>query len=198
MLAGPTELGIIADSTANPRYIALDLISQSEHSSDTFCFLITNSEKLAKLVDKIITDLSNKVKRNDFVKKSLKENGFIAICKNNSDMIKLANELAPEHLQIMVKNPNDTASKITSSGLILLGNDTPSSASDYLLGSNHILPTNGFGKTRGSLSVLDFVKINTQISSSKSALSKISKHLEVFTEAEGLPNHYEAVQGRLV
>ena len=197
MLAGPTELGIIADATANPRYIALDLISQSEHSSDTFCYLITNSEKLAKSVDKIITDLSNKIKRSDFVKTSLKENGFIAICKNNSDMIKLVNELAPEHLQIMTKNPTIFASKITSSGLVLLGNDTPSSASDYLLGSNHILPTNGFGKIRGSLSVLDFIKINTQISTSKSVLSKISKYMEIFTEAEGLPNHYEAVRGRI-
>ena len=197
MLAGPTELGIIADATANPRYIALDLISQSEHSNDTFCYLITNSEKLAKSVDKIITELSNKIKRNNFVKTSLKENGFIAICKNNSDMIKLANELAPEHLQIMTKNPSIFASKITSSGLVLLGNDTPSSASDYLLGSNHILPTNGFGKTRGSLSVLDFIKIDTQISTSKSVLSKISKYMEIFTEAEGLPNHYEAVRGRI-
>lgn len=197
MLAGPTELGIIADATANPKYIALDLISQSEHSKDTLCYLITNSEKLAKSVDKIITDMVNKIKRSDFVKTSLKENGFIAICKNNSDMIKLANELAPEHLQIMTKNPNSFASKITSSGLVLLGHDTPSSASDYLLGSNHILPTNGFGKTRGSLSVLDFIKINTQVSASKSVLSKISKHLEVFTEAEGLPNHYEAVRGRI-
>ncbi|PIW34502.1 MAG: histidinol dehydrogenase, partial [Nitrosopumilales archaeon CG15_BIG_FIL_POST_REV_8_21_14_020_33_23] len=86
MLAGPTELGIIADATANPKYVALDLISQSEHSKDTFCYLITNSEKFAKSVDKIITDMVNKIKRSDFVKTSLKENGFIAICKNNSDM----------------------------------------------------------------------------------------------------------------
>jgi len=197
MLAGPTELGIIADATANPLYVALDLISQSEHSNDTFCYLITNSEKLAKSVDKIISDLSNKIKRNNFVKTSLKENGFIAICKNNSNMIKLANELAPEHLQIITKNPKIFASKITSSGLILLGNDTPSSASDYLLGSNHILPTNGFGKIRGSLSVLDFIKINTQISTTKSSLSKISKYMQAFTEAEQLPNHYEAVRGRI-
>ncbi|EGG41156.1 histidinol dehydrogenase [Candidatus Nitrosarchaeum limnium SFB1] len=197
MLAGPTELGIIADETANPNYVALDLISQSEHSNDTFCYLITNSEKLAKSVDKIIHDLIDKIKRNNFVKTSLKKNGFLAICKNYSDMIKLANELAPEHLQIMTKNPNSFASKITSSGLTLLGNNTPSSASDYLLGSNHILPTNGFGKVRGSLSVLDFMKINTQISASKISLSKISKHMQIFTESEGLPNHYEAVRGRI-
>jgi histidinol dehydrogenase len=197
MLAGPTELGIIADASANPRYVALDLISQSEHSTDTFCYLITDSKKLAKSVDKIIIELSNKIKRKNIVKTSLKQNGFIAICKDKSDMIKLANELAPEHLQIMTKDPHTFASKITSSGLILLGNDTPSSASDYLLGSNHILPTNGFGKTRGSLSVFDFIKINTQISASKSVLSKISKYMEIFTNAEGLPNHYEALRGRI-
>ena len=97
----------------------------------------------------------------------------------------------------MTKNPESISSKITSSGLILIGNDTPSPASDYILGSNHILPTNGFGKIRGSLSVLDFIKVNTQIKSSKKSLSKISKHLEVLTKAEGRSNHYEAVRGRL-
>ena len=197
MLAGPTELGIVADNSANPHFVALDLISQSEHSKDTFCFLITNSEKLAKSVDQKITDLIQKIKRSDFVKSSLKQNGFIAICQNRSDMIKLANEIAPEHLQIMTKNPQSLASKITSSGLILIGNETPSSASDYILGSNHILPTNGFGKTRGSLSVLDFIKIDTQVTANRASLSKISKYLDVFTRAEGLPNHFEAVRSRL-
>ncbi len=197
MLAGPTELGIVADNSANPEYVALDLISQSEHSRDTFCFLITTSEKLAKSVNQIIEDSIKKIKRSDLVKSSLKHNGFIAICQNRSDMIKLANEIAPEHLQIMTKNPQSIASKITSSGLILIGNETPSSASDYILGSNHILPTNGFGKTRGSLSVLDFIKIDTQVTATRASLYKISKYLDVFTKAEGLPNHYEAVRGRL-
>jgi len=197
MLAGPTELGIIADNSANPTYIALDLISQSEHSSDTFCYLITNSEKLAKSVNQTIQDLIKKIKRSDLVKRSLKQNGFIAICKNRSDLIKLANELAPEHLQIMTKNPQIFASKITTPGLTLLGDETPSSASDYILGSNHILPTNGFGKSRGSLSVLDFIKINTQVTATRASLSKISKYLDVFTKAEGLPNHFEAVRCRL-
>ncbi|MDH3610791.1 MAG: histidinol dehydrogenase [Nitrosopumilus sp.] len=197
MLAGPTELGIVADNSANSKYIALDLISQAEHSRDTFCFLITNSEKLAKSVNQNVANLIKKIKRADIVKKSLKQNGFIAICKNRSDMIKIANDLAPEHLQIMTKNPQNLASKITSSGLILIGNETPSSASDYILGSNHILPTNGFGKTRGSLSVLDFIKIDTQVHANRASLSKISKYLDVFTKAEGLPNHFEAVRGRL-
>lgn len=197
MLAGPTELGIIADNSADPKFIALDLISQAEHSSDTFCYLITTSEVLAKSVNKIIAELLPKIQRNNFVKSSLKNNGFIAICKNKTDMITLANNLAPEHLQIMTKNPESLSSRLTTSGLILLGNYTPSSASDYVLGSNHILPTNGFGKIRGPLSVLDFVKINTQITTSKSSLSKISKYLDVLANAEGLPNHYESVRGRL-
>ena len=197
MLAGPTELGIIADNSSNPKFVALDLISQAEHSSDTFCYLITTSEKLAKSVSNIISELIPKIQRTNLVKSSLKNNGFIAICQTKTDMIKLANTMAPEHLQIMTKNPEFFSSKITTSGLVLLGNDVPSSASDYILGSNHILPTNGFGKIRGSLSVLDFIKVNTQISCSKSSLSKISKYLKVLTKAEGLPNHYEAVQGRL-
>jgi len=197
MLAGPTELGIVADYSANPKFIALDLISQAEHSNDTFCYLITTSEKLAKSVSNIISELITKIQRKNFVKSSLKNNGFIAICQTKSDMIKLANTLAPEHLQIMVKNAESFSSKITTPGLILLGNDTPSSASDYILGSNHILPTNGFGKIRGSLSVLDFIKINTQVTCSKSSLSKISKYLDILTQDEGLPNHFEAVRGRL-
>ena len=197
MLAGPTELGIIADNSTNPKFVALDLISQAEHSSDTFCYLITTSEKLAKSVSKIISELLSKIQRGNIVKSSLKNNGFIAICRTKSDMIKLANTLAPEHLEIMAKNPDSLSSKITTPGLILLGNNTPSSASDYVLGSNHILPTNGFGKIRGSLSVLDFIKVSTQVTCSKLSLSKISKYLEVLTNAEGLPNHYEAVRGRL-
>ena len=197
MLAGPTELGIIADNSANPEFLALDLISQAEHSSDTFCYLITNSEKIAKLVNQKISKLLLTIQRKELVKSSLSKNGFIAVCKNNSDMVNLVNSLAPEHLQIMTKNPKSISSKITTSGLVLLGNYSPSSASDYILGSNHILPTNGFGRNRGSLSVMDFIKINTEVTASKSSLSKISKHLDTLTTAEGLPNHYEAVRGRL-
>lgn len=197
MLAGPTELGIIADSYANPKYVALDLISQSEHSKDTFCYLITNSAKLAKDVNQNLKEIIPKIKRNDYVKTSLKQNGFIAVCKTKQDMIKIANDLAPEHLQIMTRDAEKISSKIVSPGLILIGNDSPSSASDYMLGSNHILPTNGFGKTRGSLSVLDFVKVCTYVKTSKASLRKISKDIDVFTDAEGLSNHYEAVRGRL-
>ena len=126
MLAGPTELGIIADNSANPKYVALDLISQAEHSNDTFCYLITNSEKLAKSVNKIISESVSKIRRKNFVEYSLKNNGFIGICQTKSDMIKLANAMAPEHLQVMTKNPESFSTKITTPGLILLGDDTPS------------------------------------------------------------------------
>ena len=197
MLAGPTELGIVADSSANPKFIALDLISQAEHSADTFCYLITNSEKLANSVNEIISELISSIQRENLVQPSLMKNSFIAICKTRSEMIKLANNLAPEHLQIMTKNAESISSKINSPGLVLVGDYSPSSASDYMFGSNHILPTNGFGKTRGSLSVLDFIKINTKVTSSKKSLSEISKNLKTLTDAEGLPNHYGAVEGRL-
>ena len=197
MLAGPTELGIIVDNSANPTYAALDLISQAEHSNDTFCYVITTSEKIAKQINSILDKIISQIDRKDIVKSSLSKNGFIAICKNNADLISLANQMAPEHLQIMTRNSEKLASKITSPGLILTGNDSPSSASDYILGSNHILPTNGFGKVRGSLSVLDFMKLNTQVRTSKDGLKKISKSMEVLTNSEGLSNHFEAVRGRL-
>ena len=197
MLAGPTELGILADDSAEANLVAIDLISQSEHSSDTFCFLITTSLNLAKKVAAIISEKSKTITRSKIIRESLEKNGFIAICKSQSDMVQLANILAPEHLQIITKNSSDTAKKITSAGLVLVGQDTPSAASDYILGSNHILPTNGFGKTRGSLSVLDFIKISTTVTSSKQSLRKIAKHMKILTDSEGLPNHYESVRSRI-
>lgn len=197
MIAGPTELGIIVDSTANPDLVASDLISQAEHSEDTFCFVLTTSKQIAQSIKKSIQRKIQNSKRNDIVKKSLQKNGFIAVCKSEKEIIELANKLAPEHLQIITKNQKETASKITSAGLVLIGENTPSSASDYLLGSNHILPTNGFGKVRGSLSVLDYMKLATEVESSKLALDKISKYMNALCNSEGLPNHYEAVRIRL-
>ena len=197
MMAGPTELAIIADSSAYPKLVALDIISQAEHSGDTMCCLITNSSKLQ---DEVLRSLEQKVRtirRSEIVKESLEKNGFMVMCKTEQQMIESANKLAPEHLEIMTKNPQKTARKITSAGLILVGKNTPSAASDYLLGSNHILPTNGFGRTRGSLGVLDYMKLETRIESSKDTLQGISKYMKALTYAEGLPNHYEAVRRRL-
>ena len=197
MIAGPTELAIIADSSADPKLVALDIISQAEHSGDTLCCLITNSSKLQ---DEVLRSLEQKIRtirRSGIVKESLEKKGFTVMCKTEQQMIESANKLAPEHLEIMTKNPQKTARKITSAGLVLVGKNTPSSASDYLLGSNHILPTNGFGRTRGSLGVLDYMKLETRIESSKGTLQRISTYMKALTDAEGLPNHYEAVRRRL-
>lgn len=198
MVAGPTELAILADLTADAELVALDLISQAEHSPDTMCCLITNSSKLKDLVLELLQKKIKTIKRSPIVKESLQKNGFIVMCNTEQQMVDFANRLAPEHLEIITKNPQQVAKKIKSAGLILVGKNTPSSASDYLLGSNHILPTNRFGRTRGSLSVLDYMKVQTQVESSELALKKISKYMQALTDAEGLPNHYEAVRGRLL
>jgi len=197
MIAGPTELGIIADSTADPKLVALDLISQAEHSNDTMCFVITTSKTVAENIQKSLRKLIPDIERRTIVNQSISKNGFIALCKTKKEVIELANKIAPEHMQLMVKNAKTLSKSITGPGLVLIGNNTPSSASDYLLGTNHILPTNGFGRTRGGLSVLDFLKLQTVVETKKSTLSKISDKLNTLTDAEGLPNHYKAVQGRL-
>jgi len=197
MVAGPTELGIIADASSNPELVALDLISQAEHSKDTMCFVITQSKTTAKQIQKSVEKLIPSTERSSIIKKSISKNGFIAVCNNQNEMIELANKIAPEHMELMVKNAKSLSKKITGAGLLLIGKNTPSAASDYLLGTNHILPTNGFGRTRGGLSVLDFMKIQTVVESKKSTLRKISKSLKALTDAEDLPNHYKAVKRRL-
>ena len=197
MIAGPTELGIIADASSDPELIALDLISQAEHSRDTMCFVITQSKTMAKQIQKSIEKLIPGTERSSIIKESISKNGFIAVCKNENEMIELANKFAPEHIELMVKNAKTLSKKITGAGLVLIGKNTPSAVSDYLLGTNHILPTNGFGRTRGGLSVLDFLKLQTVVESKKSALRNISKSLKALTDAEDLPNHYKAVKRRL-
>ena len=197
MVAGPTELGIIADASSDPDLVALDLISQAEHSKDTMCFVITQSKIMAKQIQKSIEKLIPGTERSSIIKESISKNGFIAVCKNQNEVIELANKIAPEHMELMVKNARSFSKKITGAGLLLIGKNTPSAASDYLLGTNHILPTNGFGRTRGGLSVLDFSKLQTIVESKKSTLRKISKSLKALTDAEDLPNHYKAVKRRL-
>ena len=197
MVAGPTELGIIADASSDPELVALDLISQAEHSKDTMCFVITQSKTMAKQIQKSIEKLIPGTERSSIIKASISKNGFIAVCKNQNEVIELSNKIAPEHLELMVKNAKSLSRKITGSGLLLIGKNTPSAASDYLLGTNHILPTNGFGRTRGGLSVLDFLKLQTVVESKKSRLRNISDSLKALTDAEDLPNHYNAVKRRL-
>ena len=197
MNAGPTELGIIADDSASYDLIISDLFSQAEHSEDSFCFIITTSTKFAKKLNQQLKIKIQNVKRRKIIQKSLNKNGFIAICKTESDVINLANKLAPEHLEIITKTPQRLADKIKTAGLILIGKNTPSAASDYLFGSNHILPTSGFGKVRGSLSVMDFLKLRTEVESSQKSLRKISKFMKALSESEGLSNHFESVRKRL-
>ena len=205
MVAGPTELGIIADASSDPELVALDLISQAEHSKDTKCFVITQSKTVAKQIQKSLEKLIPTTERRSIIKESISKNGFIAVCKNQNQMIELANKIAPEHLELMVKNSDipDTpiqrslTEKITGAGLLLTGKNSPSAASDYLLGTNHILPTNGFGRTRGGLSILDFLKLQTLVLSDKGALNAILDPLKALTDAEDLPNHYKAVKRRL-
>ena len=197
MVAGPTELGIMADASSDPELVALDLISQAEHSKDTMCFVITQSKTMAKQIQKSIEKLIPGTKRSSIIKESISKNGFIAICKNENEVIELANKIAPEHLELMVGNAKSLSKKITGAGLLLIGKNTPSAASDYILGTNHILPTNGFGRTRGGLSVLDFLKLQTVVESKKSTSKNMSDSLKALTDAEGLPNHYKAVKRRL-
>ncbi len=197
MLAGPTELLILADESADPRNIALDIISQAEHSVDTFCGLVTCSKKLAEDVATELSKTIGGIDRGDIVSKSLEQNGFIALCKNYNDAIKFTNELAPEHLQVITKDARRLSSKIESAGVILVGGYTPSAASDYFLGSNHVLPTLAFARSRASLSCLDFVKLVSIVESSKADLTKIVSMIRLMSEAEELPNHYKAVKARL-
>ena len=196
MVAGPTELLIYADATADPRLIAIDLISQAEHSTDTICGLVTASEKLAAQTQAQVQSMAEKVTRSDIVKSSLQDNGFVAVCKNEGACVEFVNEFAPEHLEIMSKNADAVAKKIDSAGLVLVGRYAPSSASDYSLGSNHVLPTLGFGKSRASLSVLDFVKLVNKVKVTKAGLAKVNRSVKEMASAEGLLNHYEAVRAR--
>jgi len=199
MIAGPTELLIYANEKTNPRLIVLDLISQAEHSEDTICGVVTKSnsiaEKIVKEINKVIS--FDNIPRKEIVVKSLDKNGFIAICDDNKKVIEFINEFAPEHLELLANDELEIVKEINNAGLILIGNNTPSSVSDYCLGSNHVLPTNKFAKSRSSLSVLDFIKIVNTVEINYQTLEQISPILKEITSMEGLSNHYEAVKGRI-
>jgi histidinol dehydrogenase len=196
MVAGPTELLIYADASADARLVAADLISQAEHSPDTVCGLVTASQKLAASVQAEVDKMLPQIARSDIVAKSLGENGFAAVCADEKACIEFADEFAPEHLEVICKRADTVAKKFRSAGLVLVGPDSPSSASDYALGSNHVLPTLGFAKSRASLSVLDFVKLVNRVKVSKAGLARVEKAVKEMATAEGLPNHYEAVKAR--
>ena len=197
MTAGPTELGIAADSSASPRHIALDMASQAEHSADASCFLATSSARLASQVDNALIELAVAATRSGIMQASLAKNAFIAVCRSRRDAVRLVELLAPEHAQIMTRNAARDAAAVRSAGLVLLG-DTPSAASDYMLGSNHILPTRRGGRVRGPLSVLDFVKMRATARASRRELGRIMPHVAALAGAEGLDGHADAVSRRLL
>jgi histidinol dehydrogenase len=189
---------VYADSGADARLISSDLVSQAEHSPDTICGLVTSSQSLADAVQEHVSAIVDKIERSEIVKASLEKNGFIALCKREADCVEFSNEFAPEHIEVITRNAEAAAKKIKTAGLVLIGSMTPSSASDYCLGSNHVLPTLGFGKSRASLSVLDFVKVVNKVKVTKAGLAKVAGQIREIATAEGLPNHYEAVRARMM
>ncbi len=197
MPAGPSEILVLADESANPKLVAADMISQAEHGADSVAGLITPSRKLAEEVLQSIDEQSALAERKEIVEKALSTYGFIITCKNDTDeMAALANAFAPEHLEIMTNASKEIADKITSAGLILMGPYSPVALSDYGSGTNHVLPTGGFGSAFSGLSALDFMKRISIVESSKEGLEKLRNHVKVLTEAENLPNHYKAVEAR--
>jgi histidinol dehydrogenase len=194
--AGPSEVLIFADDSANPKFAALDMISQVEHGMDGISILVTPSGELAKKVAKCIEKKLFQVPRGEIIADILSKNGLIYVCDSLRAGISFVNEFAPEHLQIMVEKPMEIAARITSAGVILIGSYSPVSASDYCLGVNHVLPTGGFGRVFSGLSVFDFVRRMNIVECSKKGLESISDTIGIFAEAEGLLNHKLAVEGR--
>ena len=197
MPAGPTEILIIADETASPRLVALDMISQAEHGADSVAGLITTSKELAENVLIELKKIIASAKRSDIIVKALSNYGFIVICETLDEMIELANIFASEHLEIITRKPIEVANKIESAGLILIDAYTPVSLTDYCSGTNHVLPTSGFSQTFSGLSVLDFVKRIGIVECSREGLLRLENNVKILTEAENLPNHYAAIEGRL-
>ncbi|MGB9842203.1 MAG: histidinol dehydrogenase, partial [Candidatus Bathyarchaeales archaeon] len=158
MPAGPSEVLVIADETADPKLIALDMISQAEHGTDSVAGLITPSEKLAEEVQRWLEKTVAVAERREIIEAALERYGFIIICRDLAEAAELANAFAPEHLEIMTRDSEKIAEKITSAGLILVGAYSPVALSDYASGTNHVLPTGGFGSAFSGLSALDFVR----------------------------------------
>ena len=196
MPAGPSEILVLADETANPRIVALDMISQAEHGVDSVSGLVTTSKELAKNVIKELRAMTSSLHRGDIITDALSRHGFIIICETMSEMIEFVNTFAPEHLEVITRKPAEVAEKIVSAGLVLIGPYAPVSASDYCIGTNHVLPTSGFGHILSGLSVLDFVKRVNFVKCSKEGLLRLRNSIRVLAEAENLPSHFRAVEGR--
>ena len=195
-IAGPSEILVIADETANPRFVAADLLSQAEHDELASAILVTTSEELAKKVsgetDKFIKELS----RGEIIQKSLDNYGYILVTDTMDEAIETANEIASEHLEIQTKNPFDVMTKIRNAGAIFIGEYASEPLGDYFAGPNHVLPTNGTAKFFSPLSVDDFIKKSSIISYSEYALRAIHEDIEAFATAEHLTAHANSIKVR--
>ena len=195
--AGPTEILIIADESANPAFVAADLISQAEHDENAASVLLTNSQSL---IDEVLAELGrqgSKTANRDRVASALGGNQSALVLVESIDLaIEIANEYATEHLEIQTADPVAVSKRITNAGAIFLGNHTPVSLGDYLAGSNHVLPTGEQAKFASGLSVMSFLRSQQVVNYNEEALKEVASKLEVFAEAEGLPAHSEAVQIR--
>lgn len=196
MPAGPSEIFIIADETAKPSYIAADLLADGEHGEDSACVLITTSEKVAKETKKQIERQLNELATADRAREAIKRYGLIALVKNMDEAIDFTNEYAPEHLEIMTKNPDSLVEKINNAGSVFLGDYTTKSSGDYANGANHVLPTGGMAKMYPPLGVDCYGKWMQVQKCSKEGLSKIRKTIETVAETEQLPAHKNATSIR--
>lgn len=195
-VAGPSEIMVIADESANPRYIAADLLSQAEHDELASAILVTTSKELANKVSEWVDIFANKLNRKDIIKKSLENYGYILVADTMEDVIDVANEIASEHLEILTSNPFDTMTRIKNAGAIFLGEYSSEPLGDYFAGPNHVLPTNGTAKFFSPLSVDDFIKKSSIISYSREALAPLSDDIRKFAKAEGLTAHANSIRVR--
>ena len=195
-IAGPSEILVIADETANPRYVAADLLSQAEHDELASAILVTTSETLAKEVSQQVEIFVEELRRTEIMRKSLDNYGYILVADTMDDVIDIANEIASEHLEIMTKNPYDVMMKVRNAGAIFIGEYSSEPLGDYFAGPNHVLPTNGTAKFFSALSVDDFIKKSSIIAYSKEALQAIHEDIEHFAEAEKLTAHANSIKVR--
>ena len=195
-VAGPSEILVIADETANPRYVAADLLSQAEHDEMASAILITTSNELAQKVSDEIDGFLKELSRSEIISKSLDNYGYILLVDNIDDAVDAANEIASEHLEIVTKDPFNTMTKIKNAGAIFLGEYSSEPLGDYFAGPNHVLPTNGTAKFFSALSVDDFIKKSSIISYSRNALEKIHNDIETFATAEHLTAHANSIKVR--
>lgn len=196
MPAGPTELLIVADNSANPTEIALDLIAQAEHGTDSLCGLITTSAELAKNVINELSRLINSVERKEIVDKALNEHGFIIITEDKMLLQEFVNRFAPEHLEVIMKDYDEIIKGINNAGVIIIG--TSSVITDYYAGVNHVLPTNSYARVRAGLTILDYVKLIRIVSVSNNSLNKAIDVIRTLAHAEGLFNHFKSVEYRVM